>query len=93
MCWFPVCCVGSALRDELITRAEVYRVYVCLSVRDVETPRMRRRGPDLGCCATHKNRRSQYQNINITLRISYFLLASALKTSKILTYSKRQSPS
>jgi hypothetical protein len=52
---FGVCCVGSGLCDELITRSEEsYRVYVCLIVRDLETSTMRRPRPELGCCATEE---------------------------------------
>jgi hypothetical protein len=54
---FVVCCVGSGLYDELITRSEEsYRVCVCvcLIVCDVETSTMRRPRSELGCCATEK---------------------------------------
>jgi hypothetical protein len=46
-----VCCVGSGLCDELISRSEEsYRVCVC----DLETSTMKRRGPDLACNVTGK---------------------------------------
>jgi len=51
---FVVCCVGSCLCDELITRSEEScRVCVCVCV--TETPTMRRLRPELGCC--YRNRR------------------------------------
>ena len=52
---FVVCCVGSGLCDELITRSEEsYRVCasVCLIVCDLYVSTMRRPRPDLGCCPT-----------------------------------------
>jgi hypothetical protein len=50
-----VCCVGSGLCDELITRPEEsYRMCVCLIVWDVETSTMRRPRPDLTYSDTYK---------------------------------------
>jgi len=52
---FVVCCAGSGLCDELITRSEeYYRVYVSLC--GLETSTMRRPIPELGCCATEKKK-------------------------------------
>jgi hypothetical protein len=50
-----VCCLGSGLCDELISRSEEsYRVCVCVYVCDLETSTMKRPGPDLACSATEK---------------------------------------
>jgi len=50
---FVVCCVGSGLCDELITRLEEsYTCVVCLNECDLETSKMGRPGLELGCCAT-----------------------------------------
>jgi hypothetical protein len=51
---FVVCCVGSALWNELITHSkESYRARacVCLILCDTETSTMRRIRPELCCCA------------------------------------------
>jgi len=59
--WMFVCreyCVlsGRGLCDELITRPEEsYRLW-CVVVCDLETSRMRRSWPVLGCSATHKKK-------------------------------------
>jgi hypothetical protein len=51
-----VCCVGSSLCEELITRSEEsYRV--CLIVCDLETSNVRRPRPDWGSYATQKKKR------------------------------------
>jgi len=43
---FPVCCAGSGLNDELITRSEEsYCVCVCLNMGDLETSTVRWPGP------------------------------------------------
>jgi hypothetical protein len=55
---FIVCCVGSSLCDELITRSgECYRVFVCV----LETLTMRRPKAELGCCAGCPNRFSYWR--------------------------------
>ena len=50
------CCVllGIGLCDELITRPEEYYRLWCVVVCDLETSRMRRSWPALGCSATKK---------------------------------------
>jgi len=57
---FYVCCVGSGLCDELITRSEE-SCRVCERERDRErnlvTSTMRRPGPELGCRATENERK------------------------------------
>ena len=59
--WMSVsceCCVlsGSGLWDELITRTEEsYRLW-CVVLCDLETSRMRRPWPALGCSATEKKK-------------------------------------
>jgi len=51
-----LCCVGSGLCDELITRSEKsYRVCVCLILCDLETSTRQPR-PKVGCCATEKEK-------------------------------------
>jgi hypothetical protein len=50
---FAVCCLGSSFYDKLIIRShEFYRV--CISVCDLATSVMRKRGPWLGCCPTEE---------------------------------------
>jgi len=54
---FVVCCAGSGLCDELITRSEESnRACVCLILSELETPTVRGPKTDLGCCATRKNK-------------------------------------
>jgi hypothetical protein len=51
------CCVssGRGLCDGLIIHSEeAYRLCECVIVCDLETSRMRRPRPELGCCATGK---------------------------------------
>jgi hypothetical protein len=61
--WMYLCCECGVLSDrglcdELITRPEEsYRLCVCLIVWDLETPTTRRPRPELGCCATGKERK------------------------------------
>ena len=43
-----LCCAGSGLGAEVLRGV---LSGVCLIVCDLETSKMRRRGPDLGCCA------------------------------------------
>jgi len=48
-----LCCVGSSLCDELITRSgESYRVCACLIVCNLETSTMKRPKPDSAPRAT-----------------------------------------
>jgi hypothetical protein len=64
--WMIVCCEccvlsGRSLCDELITRPEEsYRLW-CVVVCDLETSRMRRPWPELGCSATKQN----YQDLQM----------------------------
>ena len=52
---FVVCCAGSGLCDELITRSEEFnRECVCLIVSDLETSTVRGPRTDLGFCVTRK---------------------------------------
>jgi len=46
---------GRDLCDELITRPEKFYQIWCVVVCDLETWRMRRPWPTLGCCAKKKN--------------------------------------
>jgi len=67
------CCVlsGRGLCDELITRPEEsYRLW-CVVVCDLETSRMRRSWPALGCSATGKI--YIYMYIHLYLNILYYL--------------------
>jgi len=51
--------VDSGLCDDLITRSEsvcvCVRAWVCVSLCDLGSPRVRWPRPDFGCCATDKN--------------------------------------
>ena len=50
---FAVCCLGSSFYEKLINRShEFYRV--CISVCDLATSAMRKRGPWLGCRPTEE---------------------------------------
>jgi hypothetical protein len=56
-CVCCLCCVGSDLCDELITRPEEsYRVCMCVSVCDIETSTIRWPRHDLCCCDTKINK-------------------------------------
>ena len=71
---FAVCCAGSGLCDELITRSEEYYrvcvcvlcvcVCVCVSAFGLETSKMRRRILELGRCATEKKLLTSGSNEN-----------------------------
>jgi hypothetical protein len=77
-------CVGSGLCDELISSAEKsYRcvcvcvyvcvcvcVCVCLILCALETSKMRRPRPDLGCCTTEKNTRIYFKGIRIETAVT-----------------------
>jgi hypothetical protein len=61
-----LCCVGSALCDDLIIRLnESSEVCACVSnACDLEISTMRRPRPELGCCASGKKKSLlRYQNI------------------------------
>ena len=65
---FCVCCVGSGLCEELITRSEeTYRVCVCVCVCliacDVETSTTKRPRPDLTYSVTKKNALDQCNSV------------------------------
>jgi hypothetical protein len=53
--FFVLCCVGSSLCDELITRSEEsYRVCVCAKLCVIYKPQKRRLRPELDSFATEK---------------------------------------
>jgi hypothetical protein len=73
-----VCCVGSGLSDELITRSvESYRMCVC--VYDLETLTVRQRRPEMGCyvtgkkCYTNNNAASPYVGLTHTINRSHLI--------------------
>ena len=47
-----VCCVGSGLCDELITRSEKSYRLLCVTLCDLETSTVSQHRPELGCWAT-----------------------------------------
>jgi hypothetical protein len=80
---FVVCCVGSGVCDELITRTEEsyrVRVCVCLIVCDIETPITRRPRPELGCRTTGKENviRRVYMAVCTLKRSFYEYVMTAL---------------
>jgi hypothetical protein len=75
-----VCCErcvlsGKGLCDELITRPEEYYRLWCVVVCDLETSRMRRQWPALGCSATEKIK-------NLNLYSEFPLYTSLLHAKK-----------
>ena len=70
--WIFVCCeccvlAGRGLWDELITRPEESYRLLCVVVCDLETSRMRRPWPALGCSATEKKIEYLSKKIQVSL--------------------------
>jgi hypothetical protein len=77
---FVVCCVGSNLRDGLITRPEApYQLEVC----DPETSTVKRPNPDMSCDATEKKNKFSYVRKR---RVTFSLLVSRIEDKTSTKY-------
>jgi hypothetical protein len=56
-----LCCVvcGFATSWSLVQRSHIRCVFVCLIVCDLETSKIKRPRPEMGCCATEQNKRNE----------------------------------
>jgi hypothetical protein len=80
-----VCCVDSGICDGLITCSEeFYSVCVCLIVCDLKISTMRRLRPELGCCATGKQKYEYSDLVGLKTAIDKRVLNTGTHTKPIL---------